>query len=179
MANSKANHSNSKDKFTKNMNKLQDRLVQSRKTARYSQEKLAKGLGFSKQSIIEWEKGRVEPKKTVIENWAKITNTDLVWLLTGGETFTVTGKEPPNSPTGSLTDTGQIPHNPDTRKQGENEPEAISAGLEEKLRDKEEIIGLLKEKIQDLKSRLSKWEDEDGNPLEGKKPGKRSGAEGA
>lgn len=65
------------------MEKLKVRLRNSRKSAGYTQENLSKILGFSQVSLIEWEKGRVEPKKSVIERWAEITKCDPSWLLTG------------------------------------------------------------------------------------------------
>ena len=65
------------------MKKIEDRLIKSRKLARYTQAILAKKIGFSEVSLIEWEKGRAEPKASAIEKWAKATNCNPGWLLTG------------------------------------------------------------------------------------------------
>ena len=65
------------------MKKLKDRLRLSRKSAGYSQAILGKQVGFSQGSLIDWEKGRVEPKPSLLEKWAQITQCDPAWLLTG------------------------------------------------------------------------------------------------
>lgn len=56
------------------MEKLQISLAAARVNANLTQEELGKELGVSKQTIINWEKGRIVPGIPEMEMIAKILN---------------------------------------------------------------------------------------------------------
>ncbi len=65
------------------MIKLNERLLKSRKSARYTQKILCNQLDIAEQTVIKYEKGTRIPNADILERWAEITQCDPTWLLTG------------------------------------------------------------------------------------------------
>ena len=59
------------------------RLKKSRRSIGCTQGNLANKLGITSVTVVEWEKGRAEPKPSVLLKWAELTNVSPGWLLTG------------------------------------------------------------------------------------------------
>lgn len=62
---------------------LQNRILQARNHAKFSQEELSKALKIGKRTLIDYEKGESEPKASVLLAIAENCNVDGWWLLTG------------------------------------------------------------------------------------------------
>ncbi len=60
-----------------------NRIKEARTKKGLSQEALAKKIGISKRTLINYEKNEQEPTVTTIINIAKFCTTDELWLLTG------------------------------------------------------------------------------------------------
>ena len=60
-----------------------NRIKEARTKKGSSQEALAKKIGISKRTLINYEKNEQEPTVTTIINIAKFCTTDVLWLLTG------------------------------------------------------------------------------------------------
>ena len=56
------------------MEKIQITLAAARVNAGYTQEEVAKKMGVSKQTIINWEKGRIAPRIPQIDMLSRIYN---------------------------------------------------------------------------------------------------------
>ncbi len=107
-----------------------------------------------------WETGKRKIDADSVAGIAKITNCNPAWLLTGE---------------------GDPSYTPG-RSKSENESTIINSGaVEVKLKDKDELIEVWRERAKIAEARLSKYEDKLGNPLdtdgENKKnvPGKKGG----
>lgn len=128
------------------MDKIKDRLIKSRKSAGYTQLIMSKKLGFSQNSIIDWEKGRVEPKSSTLKKWADITKCDPTWLFTGN-----IDKNPKNV-TGALSDSRNSAYNAGIQK---IPPEDIMPSHADiAIRALEKNIGFLEKENEELKGRL-------------------------
>lgn len=56
------------------MSELQISLAAARTNAQLTQEDVAKGLGVGKQTIVNWEKGKTQPKITQAKEMCKLYN---------------------------------------------------------------------------------------------------------
>jgi transcriptional regulator with XRE-family HTH domain len=57
-----------------------DRLRKARESAGYEQAALARELGVAKNTISNYERGAVTPRRSVVMAWAMATGVDLDWL---------------------------------------------------------------------------------------------------
>ena len=57
-----------------------DRLRKARESAGYEQTALARELGVAKNTISNYERGAVAPRRSVVMAWAMATGVDLDWL---------------------------------------------------------------------------------------------------
>jgi transcriptional regulator with XRE-family HTH domain len=62
---------------------VSDRLRKAREHAGLEQAELAADLGVSRNTVVNYERGRVEPRRPVLVAWALRTGVPLVWLVTG------------------------------------------------------------------------------------------------
>ena len=77
------------------MNNIGERLKYLRKKTRMSQKELSNKIGFSRFSIIAWEKGESEPRKSEIDKLASALGVSVSYLM--GETDDV-GNLSPDAP---------------------------------------------------------------------------------
>jgi len=90
---------------------MRHRLRIAREEAGFDQEQLAAEIGVSRRTVLNAERGYVEPLRVVIKAWALACGVRLSWLVTGDDGFPDTPPskdKPPRNPRGG--DTG------DTRK---------------------------------------------------------------
>ena len=66
---------------------MKDILIQLRTENRYSQNKLAKELGISRQAYIKYESGEVEPSVEIVRKLSKIYNVSCDYLICNCETI--------------------------------------------------------------------------------------------
>jgi transcriptional regulator with XRE-family HTH domain len=64
---------------------LADRLLKARTNAGMGQVELAQITGLSRQTVSNYERGIVTPRRSGVELWALATGVPLGWLLTGEE----------------------------------------------------------------------------------------------
>jgi transcriptional regulator with XRE-family HTH domain len=57
-----------------------DRLRKARESAGFEQAALARVLGVAKNTVSNYERGAVQPKRAVVMAWAMATDTALDWL---------------------------------------------------------------------------------------------------
>ena len=101
------------------MEKFGDRLRKSRKSTGYTQENLANNLGITSVTVVEWEKGRSEPKSSDLLKWAELTNVSPGWLLTGeGSMEAGEGGRDPKSAAAQAEAEGKRSWNPDLFVEG-------------------------------------------------------------
>ena len=62
---------------------LRHRLRIAREHAGYEQEELAEKMGVSRNTITNYEKGKVAPRKIVLNAWAWHCGVSLDWINTG------------------------------------------------------------------------------------------------
>jgi len=62
---------------------VSDRLRKAREHAGYEQAALAEAIGVSKNTIGNYERGAVTPRRPVLLSWALATGVPLVWLVDG------------------------------------------------------------------------------------------------
>lgn len=62
---------------------LADRLLKARTSAGMGQAELAKITGLSRQTVSNYERGIVTPRRSGVTLWALATGVPLGWLLTG------------------------------------------------------------------------------------------------
>lgn len=62
---------------------LRHRLRIAREHAGYEQEELAQKMGVSRNTITNYEKGKVAPRKIVLNAWAWHCGVSLDWINTG------------------------------------------------------------------------------------------------
>ncbi|MCB4209178.1 helix-turn-helix domain-containing protein [Arthrobacter sp. UM1] len=60
-----------------------DRLRKARELAGFDQGQLANALDISRNTVSNYEKGNVEPRKIVLKAWSFTTGVSLTWLETG------------------------------------------------------------------------------------------------
>lgn len=65
----------------KYLERIQISLAAARVNARMTQEEAAKKLGISKQTIVNWENGRAEPKTSQARELSKIYNMPLEYIF--------------------------------------------------------------------------------------------------
>jgi len=65
------------------LDKISKRLVLARRNSGLTQKIVAKKLSFAVQTIIKYEKGERSPDVSTMVGWAKLTNTNAAWILTG------------------------------------------------------------------------------------------------
>jgi len=65
------------------LDRISERLTLSRKNSGLTQKIVAQKLSFAVQTIIKYEKGERSPDVNTIVGWAKLTNTNAAWILTG------------------------------------------------------------------------------------------------
>lgn len=61
------------------------RLRIAREEAGYDQHQLAEAIGVSRNTINNAEKGRVEPRRIVLNAWAMACGVPVSWIITGQE----------------------------------------------------------------------------------------------
>src|SRR5258706_7656139 len=64
---------------------LGDRLRKARESAGLKQAELARKIGISRASIVNYEAGRYLPSRPVLLSWALCCGVDLGWLTGGGQ----------------------------------------------------------------------------------------------
>lgn len=64
-----------------------ERLAKARKTAGYTQEKMAALMGVKAGTLAGWETGAGQPRHliSVVRRWAELTGVDETWILSVGE----------------------------------------------------------------------------------------------
>ena len=69
-------------KGSERLEKFQISLAAARVNAEMTQEEVAKALGVSKQTVVNWEKGRIKPGIPVVWTLAKLygISTDHIFL---------------------------------------------------------------------------------------------------
>ena len=60
-----------------------DHLRKAREHAELEQADLATAIGVSRNTVINYERGKVQPRKHVVMAWALATGVPVVWLETG------------------------------------------------------------------------------------------------
>ena len=84
---------------------LGDRMAKARKAAGYDTPgEMAARLGVHRNTVSNWEHGRVDVPPTAIIAWASVTSVPQWWLLGDGEPTddAVTGGYPPTWPVTAL-----------------------------------------------------------------------------
>ena len=64
---------------------IADRLRKAREHANLEQADLAGDLGVSRNTISNYERGKVDPRRAVLLAWAMRTGVDVAWILSGEE----------------------------------------------------------------------------------------------
>jgi len=64
---------------------LGDRLRKAREAAGLKQAELARKIGISRASIVNYEAGRYVPSRPVLLSWALCCGVDWAWLTGGGQ----------------------------------------------------------------------------------------------
>lgn len=62
---------------------MADRLRKAREVSDLDQTELAQRIDVSRQTISNYESGRVAPRKIVLKQWALATGVPLEWIETG------------------------------------------------------------------------------------------------
>lgn len=62
---------------------VHDRLRKAREHAHIDQADLAKDLGVARQTVSNYERGAVKPRRAVVMAWAMRTGVPIKWLETG------------------------------------------------------------------------------------------------
>lgn len=62
---------------------MQDRLRKAREIAEIDQIALAEDMGVSRQTVSNYERGLVKPRRIVLKAWALRTGAPMEWLQTG------------------------------------------------------------------------------------------------
>jgi len=64
---------------------IADRMGKARREAGLSTAEMADLLGVSRQTVGNWEAGRVKPSKATLLAWSTYTDVALGWILTGSD----------------------------------------------------------------------------------------------
>lgn len=80
---------------------IRDRLRKARETAGLEQSELATVMGVSRQTVSNYEKGHVQPRRSGLRLWAMATGVPVEWIETGC-TPSDLNREPTDSGWGAL-----------------------------------------------------------------------------
>lgn len=86
-----------------------ERLAKAREWAGMDQETFAERIGVSRSTVSNYERGRSEPKRIVLNAWAMATGVPLVWLQTGESPRT-------GGPDGGVAEQGSTGSGPDASR---------------------------------------------------------------